>query len=161
MEARPDSSDWWILYIDGASRQTGAGISLQLRSPSGDKIEQAIQLRFSASNNESEYEAILAGLKLAATLSTGKLLVRSDSQLVVGQVNEEFESRDPRMVKYVSRVKQHLNRFPDWKLEHIPKDYNERANALATVVASLSLTETIFMSIYYQSASSIAPPQIN
>ena len=94
-EAHPDSSDWWILNIDGVSRKTGDGIGLQLRSPSGDKIEQAIRVRFSASNNESECEAILVGLELAATLSTGKLLVRSDSQLVVGQVNEEFKSRDP------------------------------------------------------------------
>ena len=59
LETRPDSLDWWTLNIDGASRQTGASIGLQLKSPSGDKIEQAIRLRFSASNNESEYEAIL------------------------------------------------------------------------------------------------------
>ena len=78
------------------------GIGLQLRSPSGDKIEQAIRLRFGASNNESEYEAILAELELATTFSAENLLIRSDSQLVVEQVNEEFESRDPRMVKYVS-----------------------------------------------------------
>ena len=78
------------------------GTGLQLRSPSGDKIEQAIQLGFGASNNELEYEAILAELELATTLSAEKLLIRSDSQLVVRQVNEEFESRDPRMVKYVS-----------------------------------------------------------
>ena len=64
-EACQDNSDWWILNINGASRQTEAGISLQLRSPSGDKIEQAIRLKFSASNNESEYEAILAELELA------------------------------------------------------------------------------------------------
>ena len=91
-EARPDSSDWWILNIDRVSRQTGVGIGLQLRSLSGDKIEQEIWLGFSASNNESEYEAILVELELVATLSVGKLLVRSDSQLVVGQVNGEFES---------------------------------------------------------------------
>ena len=133
-EARPNSSDWWILNIDGASRQTGEGIGLQLRSPSGDKIEQAIRLGFGASNNESEYEVILSRLELAATLSADKLLIRSDSQLVVGQVNEEFESRDPRMVKYVSRMKQRLSSFPVWKLEHIPGDHNERADALAYVV---------------------------
>ena len=104
-ETRPDNLDWWTLNIDGASRQTGASIGLQLKSPSGEKIEQATRLGFSASNNESEYEAILAGLELVAALSVGKLLIQSDSQLVVGQVNEEFESRDPRMVKYVSWVK--------------------------------------------------------
>ena len=160
-KTRPDSLDWWTLNIDGASRQTGAGIGLQLKPPSGDKIEQAIRLRFSASNNESKYEAILAGLELAAALSADKLLIQSDSQLVVGQVNEEFESRDPRMVKHVSRVKQHLSSFPAWKLAHIPKDFNEKADALASLASSLPITETIFLPIYYQPVSSISSPQIN
>ena len=44
-------------------------------------------------------------------MSADKLLIQSDSQLVVGQVNEEYESRDPRMEKYVSLVKQRLNGF--------------------------------------------------
>ena len=156
-----DSLVWYTLNIDGASRQTGVGIGLQLKSPSGDKIEKAIQLKFSASNNESEYEAILAGLELAAALSAGKLLIQSDSQLMVGQVNEELESRDPRMVKYISRVKQLLSSFSVWKLEHIPRDFNEKANALASMASSLPITETIFLPIYYQPVSSIASPQIN
>ena len=160
-ETRPDSLDWWTLNIDRASRQTGVGIGLQLKSPSREKIEQAIRLGFSASNNESKYEAIIVGLELATALSADKLLIQSDSQLVVGQVNEEFESRDPRMVKYVSQVKQRLSSFPVWKLEHVPRDYNEKADALASVAASLPITETIFMPIYYQSISSIASPQVN
>ena len=160
-ETYPDNLDWWTFNIDEASRQSGAGIGLQLRTPSGDKIEQAIRLKFSAYNNESEYEAILAGLELAAALSADRLLIRSDSQLVVGEVNEEFESRDPRMAKYVSRVKQRLNSFPVWKLEHFPRDSNEKADALASVAASLPITETIFLPIYYQLGSSIASPQVN
>ena len=55
-------------------------------------------------------------------MSSDKLLIQSDSQLVVGQVNAEYESRDPRMAKYVSLVKQRLSIFLAWKLEHIPKD---------------------------------------
>ena len=86
-------------------------IGLQLKSPTGERIEQAIRLGFNASNNESEYEALLSGIELAASVSADKLLVQSDSQLVIGQVNEEFESRDPRMVKYVSWVKQRLGSF--------------------------------------------------
>ena len=160
-ETRPDNLDWWTVNVDRVSRQTGTGISLQLKSPSGDKIEQEIWLGFSASDNESKYEAILAGLKLAVVLSAGKLLIQSDSQLVVGQVNEEFKSRDPRIMKYVSWVKQHLSSFPVWKLEHVPKDSNENADALASVAASLLITETIFMPIYYQLVSSITSPQVN
>ena len=81
--------NWWTLSVNGASRQTGAGIGLQLKSLVGEKIEQAIRLGFNAYNNESKYEAILAGIELAAIMSTEKLLIRNDSQLVVGQVNEE------------------------------------------------------------------------
>ena len=98
-------SNWWILSVDGASRQTRVDISLQLQSPGGDKIEQNIQLGFCTSNNESEYEAILAGIELTTTLSTDKLIIRSDSQLVVGQENIEYEFRDPQMAKYVALVK--------------------------------------------------------
>ena len=51
--------------MDGASRQTGVGVSLQLRAPTGERVEQAIRLDFPASNNETEYEAILVGINLA------------------------------------------------------------------------------------------------
>ena len=133
----------------GRPEKTGACVALQLKSPSGDKIEQAIRIGFSAYNNESEFEAILAGLELAA-LSDYKLLVKSDSQLVVGQVNEEFKSQDPRMEKYVSRVKQRLSSFPAWKLEHIPINSNEKVDALASTTASLPIIERTLLSIYYQ-----------
>ena len=103
--------NWWTLNVDGASRKIGAGIGLKLKSPAGEKIEQAIHLGFSTSNNESKYEAILARIELAATVSADKLLIQSDSQLVVGQVNEEYEPRDPRMTKYVSLVKKLLGIF--------------------------------------------------
>ena len=59
------------------------------------------------------------------------------------------------MEKYVSLVKQRLGSFSSWKLEHIPKDCNEEAEALAVVAASLPIIETVFLPIYYQSDSSI------
>ena len=86
----PDGKGWWTLYIDGASRQSGAGIGLQLTSPTEERIEQAVRLGFIASNNELEYEAMIVGLELALAVGTNSLLIRSDSQLVMGQVNAEF-----------------------------------------------------------------------
>ena len=58
-------------------------------------------------------------------------------------------------------MKQRLSSFPIWKREHIPRDFNEKADASASVAASLPITETIFLPIYYQPVSSIALPQIN
>ena len=59
------------------------------------------------------------------------------------------------MATYVSLVKQCLGNFSTWKLEHIPKDCNEKADALAAIVASLPTIETMFLPIYYQLDSSI------
>ena len=59
------------------------------------------------------------------------------------------------MAKYVSLVKLRLGSFSAWRLEHIPRDCNEKADTLATVAASLPITETIFLPIYYHPDSSI------
>ena len=56
--------------MDGAFRQTGVGVVLQLKALTGERIEQAIRLDFPMSNNEVEYEAILAGIDLATSVSS-------------------------------------------------------------------------------------------
>ena len=65
------------------------------------------------------------------------------------------------MKKYVSLIKQKLNTLSAWKLEHVPRDCNERADALAAVAASFPITETVFLPIYYQLDSSILGDQVN
>ena len=65
------------------------------------------------------------------------------------------------MVGYASLVKQQLEIFSVWKLEHILMDSNEKADALAVVVASLPLKDTVFLLVYLQSASSIIANQVN
>ena len=108
----------------------------------------------------SEYEMI-AELELALVLGANNLLIRSDSQLFLGQVNAEFESREPRMEYYASLVKQKLSTLTTWKLKHVPKDSNERADALAAVAASFPIKETIYLPIYYQPGSSILHTQVS
>ena len=112
-------------------------------------IEQAIRLGFPASNNETEYEVILVGVDIAKSVSSEKLIICSDSQLIVGHVNGEYEIRDQRMVKYESLVKQWLGSFVAWKLEHISRDSNEKADPFATVAASILIKETMFLPVYY------------
>ena len=65
--------------MDGTPRQTEVGDGLQLKALSGERIEQAIRLDFPASNNEVEYEAILAGINLAIFVSSEKIIIQSDS----------------------------------------------------------------------------------
>ena len=65
------------------------------------------------------------------------------------------------MAKYASLVKQKLSTLTTWKLEHIPRDSNERADALAVVAASLPIKETIYLPIYYQPGFSILHAQVS
>ena len=104
---------------------------------------------------------MIAGVELALTVGANSLLIQSDSQLVVGQVNAELESREPLMEKYVSLVKQRLSALSAWKLEHVPKDSNERVDVLAVVAASLPIMEMIYLLIYYQPGSSILHTQVS
>ena len=85
----PGKADWWILNVDDTSQKTGAGVSLQLKAPTGERIKHSIQLNFPSSNNETEYEVILSEIDLATSVSSEKSSYEVTSQLVVGQVNRE------------------------------------------------------------------------
>lgn len=64
-------------------------------------------------NNEAEYEALSLGIELVLVLSTRRLEVGSDSQLVVSQIQGQYEARDARMIKYLEKVKQELQQFEE------------------------------------------------
>ena len=44
----------WKLFVDGSSNQNGSGGGLILQTPSGEKIDYGIRIRFKATNNEAE-----------------------------------------------------------------------------------------------------------
>ena len=104
----PCGEEWWTLQVDGASRSSGSGVGLLLQSPTGEQLEQAIRLGFSASKNEAEYEAILSGLDLALALSVSRLQIYSDSQLVVRHVQKVYEAKNERMTRYLTKVRDTL-----------------------------------------------------
>ena len=69
----------WKLSVDGAANAPGSGARLILTSPEGIDIEYALRFRFQASNNEADYEAVIAGLNLAHSMEVDHLEVRNDS----------------------------------------------------------------------------------
>ena len=73
----------WRLSVDGAANSQGSGAGLILTSPDGIDVEYALRFGFKASNNEAEYEVVIAGLNLAHSMEADQLKVCSDSQLVV------------------------------------------------------------------------------
>ncbi|RVW19914.1 hypothetical protein CK203_114481 [Vitis vinifera] len=121
----------WAIELSEFGIEFQPRLSMKGQSPTGEHLEQAIRLGFSASNNEAEYEAILSGLDLALALSVSKLRIYSDSQLVVKHVQEEYEAKDARMARYLAKVRNTLQQFTEWTIEKIKRADNRRADALA------------------------------
>jgi ribonuclease HI len=131
-----EEGEAWTVNIDGSSTKEMSGAGVVLVSPEKDKFEYALQLRFRATNNEAEYEALLAGLKLSKSMGIENLTVKSDSQLIVGQVKGEYEAKEDRMKRYLTVVKNLLTQFKKVELLQIPREENEAADRLARLASS-------------------------
>ncbi|GKA25119.1 reverse transcriptase domain-containing protein, partial [Tanacetum coccineum] len=82
-----DSKEEWILYTDGAASAKGSGAGLVLISPTKIEYTYALRLNFESTNNQAEYEALLAGLRIAKKMGVQSLTVNVDSKLVASQIN--------------------------------------------------------------------------
>ena len=71
------------MYFDGSIMAPGSGAGVVLMSSDGSRVHYAIHLHFLASNNATEYEALINGLCIAIELGATRLYVRGDSELVV------------------------------------------------------------------------------
>ena len=99
-------------------------------------MEYAIRIGFKVTNNEAEYEALLAGLRVTTKLGVDSMDVFSDSQLVVNQVQEEYLSRDTWMAAYLNEVKSISQKIKKFTICQIPKEENRKANALANLAST-------------------------
>ena len=122
--------------MDGVANQRGAGLGLVLISPEEVVIEKSLRLGSSATNNESEYEALIMGMSTVHKMGGKAVKLFSDSKLVVGQVTGELEARDPRMQGYLDRVRRMRARFESFDVLHIPRGENTHADSLATLATT-------------------------
>jgi ribonuclease HI len=127
----------WELFVDGASNSKGSGVGVVLVSPEGLILEQAVRLKFSASNNEAEYEALLIGLRTTERLGSCHLQVFCDSQLVANQVSGEYQARDERMSVYLATVRLLLDKFESVHVAQIGREHNSHADILAKLATAL------------------------
>ena len=81
---KPDLTSVWVLHTDGASNAQGSGADLILTNFEGIVTEYALRFNFKASNNQVEYEALLASLKIAKELDIENMKVFIDSKLIIG-----------------------------------------------------------------------------
>ncbi|KAM1773354.1 hypothetical protein ACFX12_042864 [Malus domestica] len=126
----------WSLYVDGSSNQQGCGAGLVLTTPDKVAIEYALRFKFKASNNEAEYESLLAGLHLANHLGVKQIDIFSDSQLVVNQVTNNFDAKDSSMAAYLAQTRLLLKHF-HYQITQVPRAANSHVDALARLASAV------------------------
>lgn len=120
-----------ILYCDGASRgNPGPGAY-------GFVIFQDKEVVFSeggrmgtVTNNVAEYEGLLKGLEKSLELGATQITVRSDSQLMVRQLNGQYKVKAPHIIPLVQKAVRLLGQFKKVEITHIPREENSLADAL-------------------------------
>ncbi|XP_038719811.1 uncharacterized protein LOC120012457 [Tripterygium wilfordii] len=127
-----DDEAIWQLFVDGSSNAKGSGLGIILISPQGDQFPQVVHCGFHATNNE----ALIEGLKQAKELKVQRVHVTSDSQLIVNQLNGEYQAKDERMNNYL-------------------KEENQQADALTNLGSAIQVQTTQNVPLIYLESSTI------
>ncbi|GJW48718.1 hypothetical protein Tco_0080364 [Tanacetum coccineum] len=99
----------WILFTDGSSCVDGSGAGLILTNPEGMEFTYALRFEFTATNNEAEYEALIARLRIAAQMGVRNLEANVESRLVANHVLGEYVAKEDNMIQYLDKTRNNAN----------------------------------------------------
>ncbi|XP_059627213.1 uncharacterized protein LOC132270006 [Cornus florida] len=136
IDKQEEAESTWTLYVDGSVNARASGARLVIISPNGECIKYALRFGFKVTNNEVEYEALLAGLRMAKALEVERLVAYTDSQLITGQVQGEYEAKDEKMKTYLHKIEDIKGFFKKFSIHRTPREENAQADALARLATT-------------------------
>jgi ribonuclease HI len=124
-----------IANIDGASRGNPgpAAYAVTLRDPSGKVVLELAKRLSRETNNVAEYYALLAALDYATTHGITALRIRSDSELLVRQMQGRYKVKSPGLKLLYERAVKLARRLNYFTIEHVRREMNRDADALANL----------------------------
>nr|GEU92899.1 reverse transcriptase domain-containing protein [Tanacetum cinerariifolium] len=128
--------DPWTLFTDGSSCVDGSGVGLILTSPEGTEFTYALRFQFAASNNKAEYEALIAGVRIAAQMGVKNVHVSVDSKLVANQYLGTYVAKEENMIKYLEKVKSLVSGFTNFSISQVPRSKNKTPEALSKIAST-------------------------
>lgn len=122
-----------VLYSDGSVEgNPGPGaIGVVIEDGHGTPVEAWGEAIGHCTNNQAEYQALLAGLRKARRLGAKAVTVRSDSQLLVRQFLGQYKVRDAKLKPLHEEARRLARAFATFAIEHIPREQNRAADRLA------------------------------
>jgi ribonuclease HI len=121
------------LFSDGGSRGNPgqAAVAAILEDPTHGKVLKEYFERIGIeTNNVAEYRALIEGLKIAERYQPNRLICHLDSELIVRQLNGQYQVKMPTLKVYFDEVQELAAALPDVVFTHIPREDNYRADAL-------------------------------
>ena len=122
-----------LISIDGAARGNPgpAGIGVMILEEGGPFERKVWEYIGEVTNNVAEYQALLLALREAGRLKAAKVKIRSDSELLVRQVDGRYRVKHPRLIELHSEARDLMKIIPSFQIEHIGRELNAQADALA------------------------------
>ncbi|MFP3985512.1 MAG: ribonuclease HI family protein [Candidatus Bathyarchaeia archaeon] len=120
---QPQGSKRFQIYTDGASRGNPgpAAIAVKIIDETGATVKKASKFLGKRTNNEAEYEAVIAALELAHNFTEGYIQCFLDSELVTKQLNGEYTVRNPQLEKLWLRVRELQQHFQKVTFNHVSR----------------------------------------
>ncbi len=124
-----------VIFTDGTAEPNPgpAAIGATIKDEQGKLITSISQPIGQATNNQAEYRAIIAALENAISLGASQVDIRSDSELVVRQINGRYRVKNVALKPLYQRVKQLQSQLKGFTITHIPRQQNIEADSLANM----------------------------
>ncbi|XP_050876248.1 uncharacterized protein LOC127079942 [Lathyrus oleraceus] len=131
----PEPGSRCTLVFEGASNALGNGVGVVITAPTGCHIPFTAIICFNCTNNMDEYEACIYGIEATIDLRIKHLEVYGDSALIIILINGDWDTRHPNLIPYREHVMKLIPYFEEIIFNHIPREENHLAYALATLTS--------------------------
>ena len=122
-----------IIHSDGGARGNPgpAGIGAVLNNDKGEVLAEISKYLGETTNNQAEYQALIAGLEKAKELKAEELVCYLDSELVVKQLNREYKVKNAELAPLFLKIHNLSLSFRKISFIHVRREYNKEADRLA------------------------------
>ena len=117
-------------YIDGGSRGNPGEAGIGVYIPGVVRIAEYLGV---GTNNFAEYSALLTAVRFAVFTRCESLHVFADSELVVKQIQGEYQVRNEGIIPLHRSARRWIDLIPEFRISHVRREYNKEADRLANL----------------------------
>ena len=122
-----------IINVDGAARGNPgpAAIGAVIKDEGGNTVGRISRCIGVTTNNQAEYLAIIGALKKAVSAGAKQVILKSDSELAVNQINGRYKIKNTALRPLYQQVVRLTGPLESFSIAYVPREQNAEADALA------------------------------